>query len=1343
MIMRSTWFTRVGGSALLLALLTATFEVPGAAAGPIPSQPRRPRASSLFAAAGLLLDVNRQLCGLANTGQVCVAFAGSPVGGGGFWPKGTPDQYIFQSGIQLAGIIPSGITGFTWSGDTVGAYFVNTSGGGEHGDGLTLIYNSLNAQDNAQWPNGAFIRDTALFDQVLIGRKSASQGDSWVREWEGDPALTSGRTHPMGIAIDQRSLAWNYPTGNEDILYFIFTFYNITARSSSGKYNNPTIDPALQTEIGAIGDKFQDLNEQKYAGLQIPDTGYTISSLYSAFTMDADVAVFSTNYGTAVLPFNMGIIYAGDFLPEVGWQFPPDIFGAPFFAAPGFVGVKYLRSPESSPGVQVGLTMFSTFSNPSSGTGFPDPAGVRQLYRYLSGFLGPTDFPCNSNTDPAIARALRLCFLAQFQADARFFQSSGPFSLPPGEARTIVVAYVQAAALAAPLLALPGGGPGGDNPPGVPATGDSIAVDPVRLVRPIEKVMGWESQSDTSGICAVPLVKNKCPAGQNRPNNRIDQTEVGTAPRSLLNKALVAQAVFDNKFLLPFAPEAPQFFLVPGDNQVTVVWQKSVSETTGDPYFAVASNSGSPLYDPNFRQFDVEGYRVYRGRTAGQLELIVQFDYDGTQLVDFTGGFDYPDGDGDGLLECAPELGLQDDCPVTFSTAPPYIESVPHPLTGNVVQIPPGQRVELASGSVLNLKADTAVTGGPPACAGERCPELKSPGVPFAFVDTDVRNSFTYFYSVTAFDVNSVASGPSSLESPRIAKSIVPRVASGQEAGASVTAPIVLDRAGNTLNTSASLPAITGATAIFAGPMPPTNGFSSGLPAFTPAMVTGGTVTITIDSLIPGHANTGTGLGTFRPTIYYVSVAGPTGTTQVTLPLTVDAFSGVSSILTYAPAAALDAAKSEPFGGDPNFAMTASVTIQAAGTYRLASWGRGAINSDPTRSAENGPRWWAGTPNETTVRPNRAVCNPVAGGCARQDTVANFYTNNAGSIAGYQVFHPQSYSTVNSAPMREVEAIGSGAARAADFKLYWGAAGVVDSVIDVTHNMVVPFKASMRASWGILDTSSFTGVTAANTRDGNNLLLTWWDVTCADPVPTLVGPGLTIARAGGGTRVLPICGATPAAALKNRARLSPIDMRAWSFVDTTATPGTQGDGFIIYLNGHFTLFLGALPATGTVWNARFYSGRVRGVAPTTDPDTAKPPFSFAGSTRPPAVPGLRAQFQFTGSQFSANVTNDSVFAKIHTVPDPYYVTNALEFTQNTKVLKFVNIPMRAIVRIYSVSGVLVRVLTHDDPTGGSEVTWNLRNRNNQFVASGVYFYHVETPDGKKKIGRFTVVNFAP
>ncbi|HXM39100.1 MAG TPA: hypothetical protein VN908_10645 [Gemmatimonadales bacterium] len=1317
--MRSTWFNRATGCAALLALFTATLDVPAAAARPEPGKPRRPRVTNLFAAAGLLLNVNRQVCGLANTGQVCVAFAGSPVGGGGFWPKGTPDQYTFQSGIQLAGVIPN-IPGFAWSGDTIGAFFVDTRGTQEQGDGLSLIYNALNAQDVETWPNGGIIRDTSLFDPVLIGRKSASQGDSWVREWEGDPAFLSGRTHPMGIALDQRSLAWNFPTGNEDIIYFIFTFYNITARASSGKYNNPTIDPALQAEIGAVGDKFQDLNEQKFPGLQIPDTGYTITSMYSAFTMDADVANFSTNYGTAVLPFNMGLEYAGDFLPDPGWQFPPDIFGAPFYAAPGFIGVKYLRSPESSPGNQVGLTMFSTFVN--SATGFPDPVGVRQLYRYLSGFLGGSDFPCNSSTVPATARALKLCFLAQFQSDARFFEASGPFNLPAGQARTIVVAYVQAAPLAAPLLALPGGGPGGDNPPGIPATGDSIFANPAK-VRGIERVMGWVSQADTGGGCNVARVNGKCPAGQGRPDSIIQQNEVRTAPRSLLNKALVAQAVFDNKFLLPFAPEAPQFFLVPGNNQVTVVWQKSVSEATGDPYFLVASNPTSPLYDPNFRKFDVEGYRIYRGRTAGQLELIAQFDYDGTQLIDFTGGFDYSgDLDGDGLSQCAPELGLQADCPVVFSTSPPYINSVPHPLTGKVIQIPPGGRVKLADGNVFILRADTAVSGGPPACANVSCPELTSGGVPFAFVDTDVRNSFTYFYTVTAFDVNSVVSGPTSLESPRVTKPIVPRAPSGQEAGGSVTTPVLLDRAGATINASAPLPTLASATAIFSGPMPPTNGFTPGVAAFTPALVGGGTVTITIDSILPGHGNTGTTPGgSYGPATYFVSVAGPTGTVQVTLPLTVSGLADDASVVAYAPAAKLDQTKARPFGGDTNFSMSASIQLQSAGTWRLQSWGRGDANSNPTRSAENGPRLWAGTANETQVRPNSGVCNPGVGTCGTSTPVPNIGLT-AGTIAGFDIFSILGYLSVTSGPMRDIEAVGSTVTRAADFAIYWGTTpGAIDSVLDVTHNVVVPFKTKMRASWGILDTSSFAGTPAVNTADGNNALLTWSDIACVDPVTTLVG----------------LCGGGPTpAVLKNAAKLSPVAFATSSYAGTSAL-AANGNGFILYLNGHFFLIraTGALP-TSTVWHARFYSGRVRANA-------AGTAWTFAGSRRPPTVPGLRAQFQFTGSTFSAAVTNDSVLAKVHTVPDPYYVTNALEFTQNAKVLKFVNVPMRAIVRIYSVSGVLVRVLTHDDPTGGAEVTWNLRNRNNQFVASGVYFYHVETPDGKSKVGRFTVVNFAP
>jgi len=78
---------------------------------------------------------------------------------------------------------------------------------------------------------------------------------------------------------------------------------------------------------------------------------------------------------------------------------------------------------------------------------------------------------------------------------------------------------------------------------------------------------------------------------------------------------------------------------------------------------------------------------------------------------------------------------------------------------------------------------------------------------------------------------------------------------------------------------------------------------------------------------------------------------------------------------------------------------------------------------------------------------------------------------------------------------------------------------------------------------------------------------------------------------------------------------------------------------------------------------------------------------------------------------------------------------------NDKIIRFVNLPTQAIIRIYSSSGVLVSILEHNSTTLGGDETWDVRNRNNQVVASGVYFYHIES-GGARRIGRFTVVNFA-
>ena len=121
--------------------------------------------------------------------------------------------------------------------------------------------------------------------------------------------------------------------------------------------------------------------------------------------------------------------------------------------------------------------------------------------------------------------------------------------------------------------------------------------------------------------------------------------------------------------------------------------------------------------------------------------------------------------------------------------------------------------------------------------------------------------------------------------------------------------------------------------------------------------------------------------------------------------------------------------------------------------------------------------------------------------------------------------------------------------------------------------------------------------------------------------------------------------------------------------------------------------------------------------------------------------GAKITFAFDVTNSVGNSTAETL-AQVHTVPDPYYVTSAFEATTTSKIIKFVNLPETATIRIYTSSGVLVRVLQHASTSFGGEASWDVRNRNNQFVASGVYFYHVTAENGETTVGRMTIVNYA-
>src|SRR5262245_16598989 len=1280
--MRSTWFYRGGRAALALAVTFAMVGVTPASAKPAPGRPTKRSGLNLFALTFGVMNVNRIFCGINNIGEVCVDPNNSPVVGGGFWPKGTPDQYIFNSGLQLAGTIPSS-AGFTWAGDTVGAFFMDPRGDQTEGDPITLVYNSLDAGDAAAWPNGAVVRDTAIYNGVLIGRQSISQEDLWVRTWDGNPAFTgSARTHPMGVLVEERGLAWNFPTGNEDVIYFIYNFYNVTA-------SDPTVyaglDPAIKDEIAAIGSQFQQRNEATY-GINIPDGGYPINNMFAAFFADMDVGDASQNYSTPVIPFAMGVAYKSNFL-EPNWTFPADIFGAPFVPSPGFIGVKYLRSPKDSAGNQIGLSVFSNTLN--SASGYPDPVGVRQLYRYLSGTSNPSqgDFPCTFQGQQAV---LHFCYVAQTFADTRFFQSSGPLTLNPGQVQTIVVAYINAAPTATVLPFI-----GGDFKPGIPASGDTIAADPAR-VRPIERAMGWVNQADRDT------------------NLTITQDEVQTVPRSLLNKALVAQAVYDNKFLLPFSPEPPTFFLVPGNNQVTVVWSKSETETVkaggGDPYFGIASDPTSALYDPNFQQYDVEGYRIYRGRTTGALSLVAQFDYANTHITDYTGDFAYTeDLNGNGKSECAPELGVQADCPAVFPQ--PSDSGVPHELTGDVIQVPAGGRVQLADGSVLILHSDTAVSGG-----GLGYPGLSNTGVTFVYVDLGVRNSFTYFYAVTAFDVNSLTSGPSSLESPRVTKSVTPRAPSGN-ASSTVVVNGVFGADGTQLDPTAQFPAINATNGTFSANMPPANTAALVLGSALSEALPQGDISVTIDSATHGTAD---GIGTPPPTLYLtLSAAG--NTVQQSLALPEPGFSATGNTGWSFDQALVpyDAANAARFGINASFAADARmpvtfgdsvVPILRTSIGSALSIGRFGNGNAATQYLAHS-RWFAPGSAEPP--------NPTIVGAPDS-------AHNSGALPGVSaIWAPAAYRDDNVNVRFRNYGYAQTVWYPADFLVTWNADSSI-TVFDSTHHSPLPYAANGGTGWGFINVAAFTaaGITAANLDQGGDVVPTDINNVTYNHIYAL--PDVCDQRG------------IPCIALAQKAQYEALDLNHDGAADA--------NGIALVINGEaFIMAMPAVPTAGTNWRLRAVTGTMDATCTPAIQAimTGCSNYTFTGAqVRQALAPGLT--FKITVQQKYTVADNTSGdLTRVHTVPDPYYVTNALEATANTKILKFVNLPSRAIIRIYSLSGILVNVLTHNDPGGSGEATWNLRNRNNQFVASGVYFYHVEGPDGKTKVGRFTVVNFAP
>jgi hypothetical protein len=184
----------------------------------------------------------------------------------------------------------------------------------------------------------------------------------------------------------------------------------------------------------------------------------------------------------------------------------------------------------------------------------------------------------------------------------------------------------------------------------------------------------------------------------------------------------VVQGVFDLDFKQAAPPPAPNITLVPGSGQVTILWDDLSLKTPDRTYADFVE------LDPAYREFDFQGYRVWRSRT-------------GT----FSRRGDVNDPDFPLTSEAVEENELVDGFDLALLAQYDLADGVTTDASG----VTCSDSVVLQGGDVMYTSCDTFNLG-------------TDTGLRFSFVDrgdpgAPLVNGFRYFYSVTAYDFNSDA----------------------------------------------------------------------------------------------------------------------------------------------------------------------------------------------------------------------------------------------------------------------------------------------------------------------------------------------------------------------------------------------------------------------------------------------------------------------------------------------------------------------------------------------------------------------------------------------------------
>ena len=127
--------------------------------------------------------------------------------------------------------------------------------------------------------------------------------------------------------------------------------------------------------------------------------------------------------------------------------------------------------------------------------------------------------------------------------------------------------------------------------------------------------------------------------------------------------------------------------------------------------------------------------------------------------------------------------------------------------------------------------------------------------------------------------------------------------------------------------------------------------------------------------------------------------------------------------------------------------------------------------------------------------------------------------------------------------------------------------------------------------------------------------------------------------------------------------------------------------------------------------------------------------------------GMRVKLSLTAASKS---TAPDRLEKIRVVPNPYIANSLFDSGPSRRAVMFTHLPLRATIRIYTISGNLVNLLNHgpglEGSIGGSgdrnsgQFSYDLTTRFGDQLASGIYYFHVKDNEtGEESLGKFSII----